>query len=212
MEGIFRRNPDNWRIAWLLLYISEEYTASSPRKWMMLEEQFSYGCRSPILYLEAMSLLNETPSILTRLDEFELYVLEYGARKGTISLNLIDQIVYQAVRIRGYNDRLFRILKACYEIKGNDEVLEALVGLLIKGGRTDKGSFEWYAKGVERELRITRLYEYYMMAIYTDEEGLLPCEISKMVLMYFSYQSDLEYEKNAILYSCLLYTSPSPRD
>jgi hypothetical protein len=200
MEGIFRRNPDNWRIAWLLLYISEEYTASSPRKWMMLEEQFSYGCRSPILYLEAMTLLNETPSILTRLDEFELFVLEYGARKSTLSLNLIDQIVYQAVRVRSYNDRLFRILKACYEIKGNDEVLEALVGLLIKGGRTDKGSFEWYAKGVERELRITRLYEYYMMAIYTDEEGLLPCEISKMVLMYFSYQSDLEFDKNAILY------------
>ncbi|WP_029232433.1 DUF5717 family protein [Butyrivibrio sp. VCB2006] len=200
MEGIFRRNPDNWRIAWLLLYISEEYTSSSPRKWMMLEEQFSYGSRSPILYLEAMSLLNETPSILTRLDEFELYVLEYGAKKGTISLNLIDQIVYQAVRVRNYNDRLFRILRACYEIKGSDDVLEALVGLLIKGGRTDKGSFEWYAKGVERELRITRLYEYYMMAIYTDEDGLLPCKISKMVLMYFSYQSDLDYEKNAILY------------
>ncbi|MBQ6587093.1 MAG: hypothetical protein IJI01_00275 [Butyrivibrio sp.] len=200
MEGIFRRNPDNWRIAWLLQYISEEYTSSSPRKWMMLEQQFSYGCRSPILYLEAMSLLNETPSILTRLDEFELYVLEYGAKKGTISLNLIDQIVYQAVRVRSYNDRLFRILRACYEIKDSDEVLEALVGLLIKGGRVDKDSFEWYARGVERELRITRLYEYYMMAIYTDEEGLLPCEISKMVLMYFSYQSDLEYEKNAILY------------
>ncbi len=200
MEGIFRRNPDNWRIAWLLQYISEEYTSSSPRKWMMLEEQFSFGCRSPILYLEAVNLLNETPSILTRLDDFELYVLEYGAKKGVISLNLIDQIVYQAVRVRNYSDRLFRILKACVEIKDSDDVLEALVALLIKGGRTDKASFEWYARGVDRQLRITRLYEYYMMSIYTDEEGLLPCEINKMVLMYFSYQSDLDYDKNAILY------------
>ena len=62
----------------------------------------------------------------------------------------------------------------------------------------DHEAFEWYSKGVERQLRITRLYEYYMMAIYTDEEGRLPCEISRMVLMYFSYQSDLDYEKNAI--------------
>ena len=200
LEGIFRRNPDDWRIAWLLLYISEEYTTSSPRKWMTLESQFKLGARSPILYLEAMNLLNDSPSILTGLDEFELYVLEYGAKRDIISLSLIDQFVYQASRVRTYNDRLLRILKACYKTKESDEVLEAIVSLLIKGGKTDQKAFEWYAKGVERQLRITRLYEYYMMSIYTDEEGLLPCEISKMVLMYFSYQSDLEYDKNAILY------------
>ncbi len=200
LEGIFRRNRDDWRIAWLLLYVSEEYTTSSPRKWMTLEEQFGFGSRSPILYLEAMNLLNDTPSILTRLDPYELHVLEYGAKKKIISLNLMDQLVYLAVRVRNYDERLFRILKACYEIKENDDVLEAIVGLLIKGGKTDRDSFEWYRKGVDRELRITRLYEYYMMSIYTDEDGLLPCEISKMVLMYFSYQSDLEYDKNAILY------------
>ncbi len=200
LDGIFRRNQDNWRIAWLMMYISEEYSSSNPRKWMMLEQQFSFGCRSPIIYLEAVILLNESPSILTRLDEFELYVLEYGAKKGVISLNLIDQILYQAVRARNYNDRLFKILRACYEIKQSDDVLEAIVGLLIKGGKVDRKAFEWYALGVEKELRITRLYEYYMMSIYTDEEGVLPCAINKMVLMYFSYQSDLEYDKNAILY------------
>ena len=200
LEGIFRRNPDDWRIAWLLLYISEEYTVSSPKKWMTIESQFKFGARSPILYLEAMNLLNDSPSILTRLDEFELYVLEYGAKRDIISLGLIDQFVYQASRVRNYDDRLFRILRSCYKVKESDDVLEAIVSLLIKGGKTDKKAFEWYAKGVERQLRITRLYEYYMMSIYTDEEGLLPCEISKMVLMYFSYQSDLEYDKNAILY------------
>ena len=200
LEGIFRRNPDNWRIAWLLLYIAEEYTSSSPRKWMVLEEQFNFGCRSPILYLESMNLLNDSPSILTRLDEYELYVLEYGAKRQIISLNLIDQIVYLSLRVRNFDKRLFRILKSCYEIRANDEVLEAIVSLLIKGGKTDKFAFEWYEKGVDRQLRITRLYEYYMMSIYTDENGLLPCEISRMVLMYFSYQSDLEYDKNAILY------------
>ncbi len=200
LEGIFRRNPDNWRIAWLLQYVSEEMSSSTPRKWMMLAEQFSYGCRSPILYLEAMNLLNDSPSILTRLDEYELFALEYGAKRQIISLNLIDQIVYLSLRVRNFDKRLFKILKACYEIKDNDEVLEAIVSLLIKGGITSAYAFEWYSKGVEKELRITRLYEYYMMSIYTDEDGLLPCEINKMVLMYFSYQSDLEYDKNAILY------------
>ena len=85
-----------------------------------------------------MGLLNETPSILTRLEDFELYVLEYGAKKQIISLNLIDQIVYLSTRVRGYSDRLYRILKACYEVKENDLVLEAIVSLLIKGGKTSK--------------------------------------------------------------------------
>ncbi len=200
LEGIFKRNPDNWRIAWLLLYVSEDYTNSSSRKWLMMEEQFSYGCRSPIIYLEAMNILNEEPGMLKRLDEFELRVLLYGAKKQIISLNLIDHIVSLGSRVRNYDHRLFEILKACYEEKENDDVLEAIVSLLIKGGRTDASCFEWYMRGVDRELRITRLYEYYMMSIYTDENGLLPCEISRMVLMYFSYQSDLEYDKNAILY------------
>ena len=200
MEGIFRRNPDNWRIAWLLQFVSEEYSSSTPRKWMMLEQQFSFGSRSPIIYMEAMNLLNETPPILTNLDEYELYVLMYGARRKIISLNLMDQIVYLSMRVRNFDKKLFTVLKACYEIKESDEVLEAIVSLLIKGGKTDRDSFAWYAKGVERELHITRLYEYYMMSIYTDQEGNLPCEISRMILMYFSYQSDLEYDKNAILY------------
>ncbi len=200
LEGIFRRNPDNWRIAWLMQYVEDEFASSSPRKWMKIEEQFGLGCRSPILYLEAMGMLNESPSLLTKLEDCELYVLEYGAKKEILSLNLIDQIVYLSSRVRNFNDRLFRVLQKCYEIKDNDMILEAIVSLLIKGGKTTKEAFKWYALGVERQLRITRLYEYYMMSIYTTEDGLLPCEISKMVLMYFSYQSDLEYDKNAILY------------
>ncbi len=200
IESIFKRNPDNWRISWLLQFVSEEYNQSSPRRWMMLEQQFSYGARSPIIYMEALNLLNETPAMLTKLEEYELYVLLYGAKKKILNLNLIDQLIYLSVRSRNYDKKLFYILKSCYEVKESDEVLEAIVSLLIKGGRTDRDSFEWYEKGVEKELRITRLYEYYMMSIYIDEDGKLPCRINKMVLMYFSYQSDLEYDKNAILY------------
>ncbi len=200
LDGMYKRNPNNWRIAWLLQYVSEEYTSSVPRKWLMLQEQFRYGCRSPILYLEAINLLNDNPSMLTHLDSHELHILEYGSKKQILSLNLIDQLVYLAIRARNFDKKLFRILERCYEIRESNDVLEAIVSLLIKGGITEPYSFEWYRRGVDKELRITRLYEYYMMSIYMDENGLLPCDISKMVLMYFSYQSDLDYEKNSILY------------
>ena len=200
MENYFEKDPENWRIAWLLLYVSDNYSSSMPRKWLMLQTQFDYGARSPIIYLEALQLLLKSPTLLTRLGKFELFVLEYGVRKKLLSQSLIEQIVYLASKEKTYNRHLYNVLKACYEVKATDTALEAICLLLIKGNITDREAFDWYSRGVERELRITRLYEYYMMAIYTDKDGTLPCEISRMVLMYFSYQSDLDYDKNAILY------------
>lgn len=203
MEGIFSRNQDNWRIAWLLLFISDTYMTSSTSKWLMLEEQFMHGCRSPIIYLEALNAIVEKPTMLSKLGDFELHTLEYGAKKGILHSSVIEQAVYLGLRARSYNDRLCKVLMKCYELKGDNESLEAVCSLLIKGNRTDRDAFEWYERGVESDVHITRLYEYYMASIYVDEDGLLPCDISKMVLMFFSYQSDLEYEKNAILYRYL---------
>ncbi len=200
MEGIYSRNPDNWRIAWLLLYISETYISSTTSRWLLLEEQFEHGCRSPIIYLEALSVMVDTPTMLSKLGEFEIHALEYGAKKRILEPTVMDQVVYIALREKNYNERILRLLEKCYEFRQDKELLEAICSLLIKGNRTDKDSFIWYQRGVDEEIHITRLFEYYMAAIYVDEDGLLPCDISKMVLMFFSYQSDLEYEKNAILY------------
>lgn len=203
MEGIFSRNSDDWRIAWLLLYISEEYASSPTSRWMLLEQQFQDGCRSPIIYIEALNLMTESPTMLSKMGEFELQTLGYGVKKGILQANLIDHIIYIGSRERAYNAKLCKILMACYELRQDKESLEAVCALMIKGNRTDPEAFDWYALGVEEELHITRLYEYYMASIYLDEDGMLPCEISKMVLMFFSYQSDLDYEKNAILYRYL---------
>ncbi|MCR4901499.1 MAG: DUF5717 family protein [Butyrivibrio sp.] len=200
MEYIYDKNPQDWRIAWLLLYVSDSYSSNMPKKWLILQTQFEYGNNSPVIYLEALQLLVKSPTLLSRLDSFELSVIEYGFKKKLLSQSLIEQLVYLASREKKYNKRLFKILKLCYEAKASDLTLEAICLLLIKGNITDREAFDWYAKGVERELRITRLYEYYMMSIYVDEDGNLPCDISRMVLMYFSYQSDLDYDKNAILY------------
>ncbi len=203
MEGIFSRNSDNWRIAWLLLYISEEYASSPTSRWLLLEQQFNDGCRSPIIYIEALNLMTESPTMLSKAGDFELHTLKYGVKRGIIQAHLMDQIVYLGTRERNYNERLVKILMACYQERQDRESLEAICSLLIKGNRTDPEAFDWYALGVDNELHITRLYEYYMASIYLDEDGMLPCDISKMVLMFFSYQSNLDYEKNAILYRYL---------
>lgn len=197
VERIYAQNSDNWRIAWLLLYLSEEYIKSPSRKWLILEEQFRQGCKSPVLYIEAWSLVAANPALLMRLDDFEMQVLHYAAKKELITSEAIIQIVYLAQKMKNYSARLFEILKACYRAFPGNEVLQAICALLIKGNVTNDESFPWYEKGIEKELRITRLYEHYMMSLNLEEDK----EIPRIVLMYFAFDSTLDSLHNAYLYA-----------
>jgi len=197
VERIFTQNSDNWRIAWLLLYLSGDYARSPSRKWLALEEQFRQGCKSPVLYIEAWNLVAANPALLMRLESFELQILTYGAKKELLTPEVIGQTVYLAQRVKNYSVRLFDILRTCYQLLPTEEGLQALCSLLIKGNKTDKSYFVWYEKGIEKELRITRLYEYYMMSLPLAREP----EIPKIVLMYFAFDSSLDSLRNAYLYA-----------
>lgn len=197
VERIFVQNADNWRIAWLLLYLSEDYSKSPSRKWLVLEEQFKYNGKSPVLYIEAWNLIAANPTLLMRLESFELQVLIYAAKKGLLEAGVIEQIVYLTQKQKRYSERLFYLLRQCYQIVPGNEVLQAICTLLITGNMTEAEHFVWYAKGIEKELRITRLYEYYMMSCELTENTVIP----KIVLMYFAFDSSLDSLHNAFLYA-----------
>ncbi len=111
MEQIYRYDRTRWRVAWLLLYLSEEYNRSASGKWLFLEKQYQYGCTSPVIYLEALALLNSNPALLRKLNGFELQVLHFGARQEAISDSLLEQLLYLSGRVREYSPLLCRILK-----------------------------------------------------------------------------------------------------
>lgn len=197
IAGIYERNRGNWRIAWLLLFLSDEYTKSPSRKWVLLEELFQAHCTSPMIYVEAWHLLCMNPAMLLKLGEFELQVLNYAVKHELMKEEIVLQLLYLAQKQKGYSKLLFHILIACYEERPQNDILHAICTTLIKGNRYGEKYFRWYQAGVEQNLRITRLYEYYMMSAPLDEKSTLP----KMVLMYFSYQSDLNYEITAYIYA-----------
>lgn len=197
VERIFTQNSDNWRIAWLLLYLSEEYSKSPSKRWVVLEEQYKLGCTSPVLYIEAWNLMAANPALLMKLEGFELQVLIYAAGKGLLTKDIAEMAAFLSLKQKVYLKGIYYLLKKCYEIAPGDEILRAICTLLIKENMTQKEHFAWYALGIERELRITRLYEYYMMSCELSEHVQLP----KMVLMYFAYDSSLDSVHNAFLYA-----------
>ena len=200
VEQIYRYDRTCWRVAWLLLYLSEEYNRSTSGKWMFLEKQYRYGCNSPVIYLEALALLNGNPALLRKLNGFELQVLNFGVRQNAVNDSLVEQLLYLSGRVREYSPLLCRILRNLYEKKNDVRILQEVCSLLIKGSKTGADAFLWYQRGVESHLRITNLYEYYMASI--DMEAIQ--ELPKVILMYFSFQSNLDYEHSAFLYAYLL--------
>lgn len=197
VEQVFAQNPGEWRIAWLLLFLSRDVNRSASKKWQFLEEQFLAGCKSPVLYLEAILLLNASPTLILKLDGNVRRLLMYGAKNRLLGADLTGHVLYLINREKYYDPVLFGILKHIWEGRKDAETLQAICTLLVKGNKTGEAYFGWYEKGVEKKLRITRLYEYYLMSMDLNQER----EIPKSVLLYFAYQSNLDYACAAYLYA-----------
>ena len=202
--GMLARDPDNWRIAWLLQFLFDDRTTGNAHRMRLYEEQFLYGCRSPILYIETVDLMGRDPSLLKKIDEFTLYVLAFAARHASIPKQLIDRVVWLLLREKKGSPRIYRILKACYEADRESGAVDAICSLLIKDARTDEEAFLWYREGVLRDSRITRLYEYYMSAHPMPADGADVPEIPRQVLLYFSYKCELDFDKTALLYRYII--------
>lgn len=196
VERLFKRDDSNWRVGWLLMYLSEEYCRSDRERWAFWEDLFRKGCTSPVLYIEALSLVNGNPALLHRLGRFEQQVIWYGARQGALKREAVEQALYLTGRMKECSGPIFAALTKLYGKKKDVQILQEICTLLIKGGKVGPACFGWYKAGVDAQLRITNLYEHFMMSLNLER----PQEIPKAVLKYFSYQNNLDYAHTAYLY------------
>lgn len=199
ISDMYEEYPNDWYIAWLLLFLSEDFSRNGYAKWVFLEEQFYKGANSPLFYIEAFILMNSAPNILSKLGEFEIQVLMYGAKKKLISKELMRQFHYLLEKNKEYDVLIYKVLVTLYEMYGEEDTLYHICSMLIKGNMYDTKFFKWYELGVEKNLKITKLYEFYMLSADKSKLVLLP----KIILMYFNYNSNLDYETNAYLYASI---------
>ncbi len=197
ISHVYSQNMDNWRVAWLLLYLSGDYAKNPLKRWDFLNTQFRMGSSSPVILVEAYQVLINNPTVMSAITPFELAVMKYMAKKEILTPDIIEQFMYLMSRQKIHNKNYFSLLKACYRVLPNEDVLKAICTLLINTSDTSEEAFTWYQKAIEKELKITKLYEYYMMSI--DMEAIV--EIPKIVLMYFAFDSSLDALHNSFLYS-----------
>lgn len=191
---------NHWILMWIKLYLDEEYEENYQKKYQDIKQFCSKGCDNPILYLEALNILKKDDCVLTSLDDFDLKLLNWAGKKAQVNEELALRVVYLAQKEQKFSNILFQVLQECYDIYPTVEGLQVICTLLIRSDKRESKYFTWYAKGVENDLKITRLYEHYLMTADTSTLKKIP----KNVMMYFMYQCDLGYKKQAFLYAALL--------
>lgn len=189
--------PESELILWSLLFMDDELQGNPGKKYKLMKECFDFGCRSPILYVEAFLLIKADDALLTMLGSFEKQVMNFAVKNGLMTEKLSEQLGKLALSVRIYDGMLTRVLKKCSETMDSVSVTEGICSQLIKGGFRDGESFPWYEKGVRAGLKLNLLYEYYLYTIPLDYREALP----KPLLLYFSYNQGMDYRHKAFLYS-----------
>lgn len=196
IEQMFLQKRESWVLQWILLYLQERLLRDDGQKLEAIQEQIRHGCSSPIMYLEAFLLLKKDPFLLRRLDTASLRVLHFAARQKLITQELAAQVGNLALHQHTWRKNLFEILTACYEVNHSRDILRAICSILIAGDQKAQEHFYWYALGVNQDLRITGLYEYYMETM--DEYGIE--KMPQIIRMYFIYNNTLDFHKRAKIY------------
>lgn len=197
---LFETNPKSFEILWTLLYLDEDLSENATRKISLIENIYDSGCKSPIMYIEAYNFFVANTEKLNKLTKFEIQTLLFATGLDVMDNEVERQLLYLASKQREFDPLLYKLLCNCYDITGDDEIVEVVSTMLIKGNRSGPQYFKWFDKAVKMQLRITKLYEYYMYSVPSDYEGIIP----KAVLMYFGFRNDMNYHRIAFLYANLI--------
>ena len=201
VEAIYKRNRKDWQIGIIALRLPTSYNSSVGSRWNLLEYLFNQGnCTSPVLYADAIELINENSTVIRQVDRFALQVISCGARYDAFNPSALEQIIFLAGRVRDYSKVFLKALISLYDKHEDKRILQEICAQLIKGQRQDEKAFYWYAKAIEADIRLTNLYEYYVFSIDTEKA----VEIPRTVLLYFSYQNSLDYERMAYIYHYMI--------
>lgn len=193
IEQYYEGGYDKWQILWILFNMDDRYDENPSLKYTLIKRTFNKGCKSPIMYYEAASVLNQQPELLRVINRFELQVLNFAGKYHMIEDELAKQAADIIIEERDFDKKYINILKRIYEDTKSDDVLACICGAIINGKNETTDDALWLRKGVERELKITNLYEYYIYSMDTDSYAPL----DKAAYKYFSYGTDtLMYHKD----------------
>ena len=133
-------------------------------------------------------------------EKLRTFVEVTGKTEKELTPEEAGKLTEQILKGQSPSEAEFDRLEQLYHQCGTKEMLSDICSHLIRRGRTDKRSFFWYKRGVQAELKITKLYEYFMRSVPEDYREPFP----KNLLLYFQMENTLDSVRKAALYANLI--------
>lgn len=196
IEMITRRYSSHPAMFFLALRLNSVLRSKPQVKLRAIHERILGGQTTQLWYVEAFLIYKECPYFLTKLGKAEILILNWASRQGILTKDLADQTMRLANNMRMYQQAVCRILFRCYRAFPDEDMLAGVCAYLLKGQRFLQKYHHWYEMGIKENLKLTGLYEAYLLTMDLHNVQPLP----KVIQIYFQYNNQLAYQYKAALY------------
>lgn len=200
LYAYLRQKPSDYFILGLYLDELKRGDYESTRALAEMEKAYEMGCNSPFLYLRAWKILSAQESLLRKLTPFMIRVIYFAQRYGLINESIVMRTAFLAPNVKGFSRTLYRFLVQNYKKYGSRELLEAICRHIMNDDPANRSYHKWYAEAVDKNIRLTRLYEYYIETRPETLDEPLPAPVK----LYFSYTSTISERRKAFLYASII--------
>lgn len=185
LHNFYLQKENSFALFWAWSQLDEEMKNSPSKMAFAMEELFEKGCNCPLLYLEAWNLISGNISLLRRAGGLWTQVFLFAGREHLLTEEFCMRLAYLSGYEKHFSRSLYHALEYAYEAFPSDDTLEAICKYIMKGNPRKPEYFRWFSLAVERGLRVTRIFEYYMETLDLSHQRELP----KTLLLYFTYNS-----------------------
>lgn len=200
IEMIFREHPEDVRLFWFLSFLRETYMENPSRKLKDINQWINADHDTPFLYIEAYAMYVQDPYLLHEFTPQAVKVLYWAAHHVTYTKDMAMQIFHVLESVKDFDAHIFEIACKAYEVEKSEEAFSTMVAYLLRNQMYQEKYLHWYREAIALDLRLSGLYEAYMLSMPDNSTEELP----QMVTMYFRYSCNLPYQKKALLYANII--------
>lgn len=182
---------------WFLMQLDQNLAQDLAGQAENMKELYQEGIKNPLLRFEGCCVIGEQPELLHRIESYEIWLLEFGAREKLLNENLVQRICFLISRNKIFSEEVLWMLICVYKEYPSPEVLQGICALMIQGNCMDEDCHPYYEKALHQGIQLIGLQEAFLRTIPDTQYPVLPEEI----LMYFTYSNSLSRQEQGALYA-----------
>lgn len=198
------REQGCWQMLWILFQLDREYDESPGLKLDDIASEFDSGCKSPILFFEALEIFRQYPAFLSDASDFELQILNLGAKLDYFTPALVSraaEIFFSLPELDLLKRNLtlsVKILKYLYAQFPSRDILRALCRVLITKNDVSPEAGALYDLAVREYIDdIPDIFSNHLKTRVRENFEILPVRI----LEYFTTHPDELRGQKACFYA-----------